>query len=117
MCIFKELPKAVTVAIDGTLKTAPTDWRQIVTVAIEVKEGRFVPVIIAFFTSKTADSYRRFFVNVQRWMRDNISVEKWVPRRIISDFEAAILKTVKGVFGKAILLHVSMFHICVSFHL
>jgi hypothetical protein len=86
--------------MDGTLKTAPDEWSQVLSVFIQVKDRRFIPIIVAFFGGRKAETYAKFFAGITKWMKTNCNGKSWKPQRLISDFEPAILKSVRELFGK-----------------
>ena len=76
---LKILSKAKTFTIDGTFKSCPLLWHQVVIFMAQVSESMFVPVGFAFLPNKSYNSYKKLFKGMLNYMEKNLdlSIDKF----------------------------------------
>lgn len=82
------LQRCSTIYIDGTFKTSPHPYLQLVTVHGKYL-GRFFTFAWSLMTGKTVGHYRQLFQHLQVKVR-NVTGRRWRPRSVICDFEQAL---------------------------
>lgn len=103
------LAEARGVGIDGTFKSAPKGWTQILIISAEVTKDCWVPVIYIWLPNKLEDTYIMAF-NMVKSCLSNIGVKKLSALYCIMDFEVALRNSFQKVFGKKISLKGCHFH-------
>jgi hypothetical protein len=103
------LAESDVVASDGTFNIRPKPkkkWRQVYSLHSYVN-GTFVPTVVAYMTSKSANAYKDMFTSLKEWIHTNLQTEagepiEWVPKYWMTDFEAGAFKAVHSVWPETI---------------
>ena len=85
---FQRLQRCQTIFIDGTFKTCPPPYAQLVTIH-GMYHGRVLPFVLALMTGKEVGQYRQVLQHVKRKVRQ-VTGHRFRPRLVISDFEQSI---------------------------
>lgn len=99
------LAKSDVVASDGTFNIRPKPkkkWRQVYSLHSYVN-GTFVPTVVAYMTSKSAQAYTQMFTSLKEWIHDNVKNEEgepieWEPKYWMTDFESGVFPAVHSVW-------------------
>lgn len=105
------LSRSMIIFLDGTFKTCPHIFTQIFTIHGTV-HGAVFPLVYALLPNKTTESYRA----VLRAVADKcveLGFAAPCPRSIMSDFELAIINSVKQVYPQSTIL-LCFFHLSQS---
>ena len=86
--------------IDGTFRSAPQPYVQLLTVHGEVN-GRVVHCASALMAEKTIASYRQVFQTLKLKVREVTRNNNWQPRYGITDFELALITAFETEFPRA----------------
>lgn len=90
------LASADIVVVDGTFKTAPKLFKQVFTMHV-VLQNHCIPIVYALLSNKKRSSYTKVLEVVQSRC-DYLGIN-FKPNKIYSDYEIAIMKSFKNVFG------------------
>jgi len=82
-----------TVFIDGTFRTAPSPFYQLVTVH-GLFRGAVIPLCFCLLSGKTVGHYRQLIEHVRNKIRQTCR-RRWNPRNLICDFELALITAVE----------------------
>ena len=90
---LNKLRQCSDIYIDGTFKSCPRPYKQVLTI-----HGKFVNrvllFVIALITGKTVAQYRQTLQFIKREVRA-VTGHRWRPRRIVMDFEGSLLAAVE----------------------
>ncbi|ETM46660.1 hypothetical protein L914_08488 [Phytophthora nicotianae] len=82
--------------VDGTFRSAPKGYHQVVTLMMyDPLTELFAPLIFTLTTSKTQNSYKKLFYCVEFAV-----VKKSSPNDVVCDFKAAVIFTIREHFPK-----------------
>ena len=97
------IPKCKQLLIDGTFKSCPRGYYQIINIAGFYEDiNSIIPIFMIPTTGKSFYLYNKIFEDVKKIINDNgIKLEN-IPTRIIIDFEKSLQKSIKINFPKAI---------------
>ena len=90
---LRNLARCDTLYIDGTFKSAPNPYVQLVS-GHGLMLGRAVPFVFALLAYKTTGSYRVLLKHIKRRVR-RITGRRWRPRKEVTDFELSLLNAVE----------------------
>jgi hypothetical protein len=91
--MLKSLQKARIIYIDGTFRTAPPPYTQIVTIH-GLRHGFVIPLAFCLLTGKTTGQYRQLFQHLKRRIR-RITAHNFQPDSIVMDFEQGMITAVE----------------------
>lgn len=82
-----------TVYIDGTFRTCPRPYTQVLTILGDV-HGHVVPLVHALMHTRGVGSYRQVFQRVKAKVRQ-LTHHRWSPRVVVCDFEQALRSAIQ----------------------
>ena len=97
--------------MDGTFKVAPNLFKQLYVIRAPL-ENTSISCVYALMTRKTEASYINLLRTVVTKCKD-IGIEV-NPQKVVMDFEMAMIKAVRHVFGWTAEIHGCFFHLCQS---
>ena len=100
------LAQSATIYMDGTFKSAPEMFTQLYTIHATYRD-HVIPAIYTLLTDKTQTTYHRVIDIIRQKMADSNLV--FNPQTIISDFESALIPTIRQQFPNT-LHHGCYFH-------
>lgn len=89
------LSECQEVTIDGTFRTAPFPYQQIVTIH-GVYSGWHLPLVMALVTGKRQNQYRYILRQVKQKIV-NLTNNAWQPQTILTDFEVSLVTIARRV--------------------
>ena len=92
---MKFLKESKHILADGTFKSAPRPFTQVY-VLHGTGDTFVIPVVWAFLGSKTEKNYTKFFQILKEKIAEKFGF--FVPEFILTDFETAIIPTIKTIF-------------------
>ena len=96
------LTKTNQILIDGTFKSCPRGYYQIINIAGYYPDiDSIIPIFMIPSTGKTFFLYNAIFEDVKKILNDNEIDIKKIPKRIIIDFEKGLQKAVKKNFPES----------------
>jgi len=85
----------LTIYMDGTFKSAPSQFSQLYTIHCKLNGGMF-PIVFALLPNKTGTTYRRFLNMVCSAARkENVC---FMPKIVQIDFELSMMQAIEEVF-------------------
>ena len=98
------LTKCSQILVDGTFKSCPNSYYQIIHIAGFFPDiNSIIPIFMIPLSGKNLYLYNCVFEDVKKILVDNgININK-IPNRIITDFEKGLLKSIKTNFPKSII--------------
>jgi len=99
------------VKLDGTFKTAPHPYKQLVAVH-GLYQGFVIPLTFCLLTGKTTAQYQKLLEHVKLAVQRN-SARNLDPKRIVIDFEASLKIAAENEFLNAVISG-CYFHFCSS---
>ena len=87
--LLKTMQKCTCLFIDGTFRTAPRPYMQLVTVH-GLHNGFVIPLVFCLATGKTIGHYRQIIQHLKNEVRRR-SHARLHPRRVVCDFEQSLL--------------------------
>lgn len=86
--LLKVLQKADCLYVDGTFRTAPSPYKQFVTIHGKVN-GFVIPLVFVLMTGKTSFQYRRVFQHVKQQLLQ-FTNQPFNPSKVVCDFEKSL---------------------------
>jgi hypothetical protein len=99
---LKSLQQADSLYVDGTFRTAPSPYKQFMTIHGKVN-GFVVPLVFVLLTGKTAVQYRRVFQHVKQQVL-NVTHQPFNPQKVVCDFEKSLQIALQFEFPRTRLL-------------
>jgi hypothetical protein len=94
--------------VDGTFKTSPNMFEQLLTIHVRTTSGHVIPVVYALLISKRQHLYERLFKILKEELMENQTIVK----TIMMDFEKALHNALTIVFGEGnVVLKGCFFHL------
>ena len=93
------ITKCNQIFIDGTFKSAPKKFYQILNICGYYKDIKgIIPIFMVLLTGKSEYLYDAIFIDIKKIMKDNgINVEN-IPKKFMLDFEKGLMNAVKKNF-------------------
>lgn len=99
---LKSLQQADSLYVDGTFRTAPSPYKQFMTIHGNVN-GFVVPLVFVLLTGKTSVQYRRVFQHVKQQVF-NVTHLLLNPNKVVCDFEKSVHIALQFEFPRTRLL-------------
>lgn len=109
--MIKTLLDSTCLYIDGTFKTSPHPFKQMVTIH-GLSNGYVIPLTFCLLTGKTVSHYRTFLSHIKALVLRKTG-EILDPARIVIDFEASLKSAIQLEFPQTIVSG-CFFHFCSS---
>ena len=93
------MAKCTQIYIDGTFKSVPKKYYQILNIAWYYKEiNGIIPIFMILMTGKNEYLYNKVLHDVKLILKDNGIDLKSIPKRFMVDFEQGLINSVKKNF-------------------
>ena len=103
------LNKCEQLFFDGTFKTCPKTFYQIINVAGYLPEiNALIPIFMVPTTSKTEYIYNQIFNDIKNIIRENNLPPKSIPNKVMVDFEKSLINAIKKNFPDCIINPLSL---------
>ena len=96
--MIRVLQRCECLYVDGTFRTAPLPYQQLITVH-GLYNGSVVPLVFCLCTGKTVGQYRQLFQHLKRAVRAK-TAQRLRPRRVVLDFEASLMIAIETEFPR-----------------
>ena len=108
---LKNLRECTEIYLDGTFRTCPNPYEQYFTIHGKYR-NRVLCFVNCLMTDRTVGDYRHVLQTIKTKVR-NITGHRWRPRRVVCDFEQALIAAVETEFRHT-QISGCYFHFCQS---
>lgn len=109
--MIKTLNDCTCLYIDGTFKTSPNPYKQMVTIH-GLMNGHVIPLTFSLLTGKTVVHYQTLLSHIKAMVLQKTG-QVLNPTRIVTDFEASLRSAIQAVFPHT-MVSGCFFHYCSS---